>query len=69
MTGALEINKKRMGLMIGLVGAAMIVAVAGAYGAFVLQAPWGLPAFVIAIAAGFAAQFWFIAAVMKRGRS
>lgn len=65
MTGALELNKKRMRLMLVIVSVAMIAALAGAYGAFAVQAAWGLPVFIAALVAGFGAQFWFIAGILK----
>jgi hypothetical protein len=69
MTGALELNKKRMGLMLAVVGVAMLLAAAGAYGAFAIKAAWGLPLFIAALLLGFGAQFWFIASIARGGKS
>ncbi len=69
MTGALDLNKKRMGMMLAVVAIAMVLALVGAYGAFGLKAAWGLPAFIAALALGFGAQIWFIAGILKRGGS
>jgi uncharacterized protein YhdP len=65
MTGALELNKKRMSLMLVVVGVAMILALAGAYGAFAIRAAWGLPVFIAALVLGFGAQLWFIMGIVK----
>lgn len=67
MTGALELNKKRMSAMLAIVAIAMFGALLGAYGAFGLKAVWGLPVFIGALVLGFGAQFWFIAGIIKRG--
>jgi hypothetical protein len=47
----------------------MILALAGAYGAFGLQAAWGLPVFAAALAIGFGAQVWFVLKLVTRGRA
>ena len=69
MTGALDLSKKRMSAMLAIVAVAMLGALVGAYGAFGLKAVWGLPVFIAALVLGFGAQFWFIAGIVRGGKS
>jgi hypothetical protein len=60
---------KRLAALPALIAVAMVLALAGAYGAFGLQAPWGLPLFLTALALGFGAQVWFVAGLIRGGRA
>ena len=65
MTLNLEAIKRRRNVMLAICGVATIVAI-GSMGLFLRGEQWALAAFVVAVAAGFGAQMWFMAGV--RGR-
>ena len=60
-----ERQKKRLRVMVGVVGASVLLALAAALGFFVTGQPWLLGAFVAAILIGFGAQLWLIAGLRR----
>ena len=63
----LEAERKRLHLMLALTCVAFALALAGVVAYAALHATWGLPLFAAAIAAGVAAQVWFISGVARGG--
>jgi len=68
MTAAAPISAKKLAALPAVMALAMILALAGGYGAFAIQAPWGMPVFASALAIGFGVQIWFVAKLVSRGR-
>jgi len=57
--------KRRLAVM-GVVNAvALLAAAAALYGYFGLHLDWALPAFVVLLVVGIAAQIWFIAGLRR----
>ena len=62
-----ERHRKRLRLMVAIVGVCVIVALVAAFGSFAYGQAWMTAVFIAALVAGFAAQIWFLAGLRRRG--
>lgn len=60
--------KRRMTLMIAVDAVCAVIAVGAAVGGFVHHIAWLNWVFFVAVGAGFAAQFWFIAGFRRANK-
>jgi hypothetical protein len=60
--------QQRFMVMVAINVVCVIGAILALVGGLSYHLAYGLPTFVVAIAAGFAAQIWFIASLYKDGR-
>lgn len=68
MTSSFEQARRRLLAMVALNAVAIVAAGAFAIGYFRFGVGWMLPAFIAALAAGFAVQIWFIYGLGRTNR-
>jgi hypothetical protein len=68
MTPELAAHRRRLYIMIAIVGACFLIAGAMVFGYALTHAGWMLGAFGLAILAGFAAQGWMIVRFYQTGK-
>ena len=61
-------HKRRLYIMLGIVGACFLVAAGMVLGYFQSRQPWMMVVFALAIAGGFAAQAWMVVRFVQTGR-
>jgi hypothetical protein len=61
-------HRRRLFIMLGMVGVCFLVAAAMVIGYFSAHEPWMLAVFVIAIVGGFAAQGWMVWRFVQTGK-
>jgi hypothetical protein len=65
MTADAALQKKRLTAMLAIDAVCFLLAGVAIYGAVSLGLGWAKPVFILAIAAGVAAQIWFILGWMR----
>ncbi|HET9160781.1 MAG TPA: hypothetical protein VFN88_09215 [Caulobacteraceae bacterium] len=68
LTPELAAHRRRLYIMIGIVGACFLIAGSMVFGYAMTHVGWMLGAFVVAILAGFAAQGWMIVRFYQTGK-